>query len=55
MYATMGKKMPMDYTTNTYVSCIHVFIGKVDYMMANTFVYANVTLNCNEVMHIIPE
>ena len=42
-------------STITCVSCIHVSICKVDYMMANTFVYATITLNYNKVMHMIPE
>ena len=42
--------MPMSYTTNTCVSCIHVSISKVDYTMANTFMYVVVTLNFNKVM-----
>ena len=45
--------MPMSYTTNTCVSYIHVSICKVDYMMANTFMYVVVTLNFNKVMRII--
>ena len=39
----------------TCVLCNHVSICKVDYMMANNFVYAIITLNYNKVMHIIPE
>ena len=50
-----GGKMPMGSTTNTCVSSIHVFIYEVDYIMANTFMYATVTLNYNKVMRIIPE
>ena len=46
--------MPMSYTTNTYVSCIHVSICKVDYMMANTFMYVAVIFSYNKVMRIIP-
>ena len=37
--------MPMGYTINTCVSCIHVSICKVDYMMTNNFMYGAVTLN----------
>ena len=40
-----GEEMPMGCTTNIWVSCIYVSICKVDYMMANTFMYVNVTLN----------
>ena len=53
MYATMG--MSMGYTANTCVSFIHVSICKVDYMMANTFMYATTTLNYNKVVCIIPK
>ena len=48
-------KMPMGCTTNTCVSCTHVSIGKVDYMMVNTFMYVTVTLNYNKVMRIMPK
>ena len=37
------------------VSCIHVYICKVDYMMVNPVMYAFMTLNYNKVMHIISE
>ena len=47
--------MPMGYTTKTYVSCIHVSICKVDYIMANTLIYAGVTWNYKKIMRIIPE
>ena len=46
--------MPIGYTTNTCVSCIHVSMYKVGCMMANTLVYAGTTLNYNKVMRIIP-
>ena len=45
--------MPMGYTPNTCVSCIHVSICKVDLIMANTFMYVVVTLSNNKVMHIM--
>lgn len=40
-----GEEMPMGYTTNTRVSCIHVHVCKVDYMMVNALMYATTTLN----------
>ena len=56
MCATVGAKCQrVNYTTNTCISCIYVSTCKVDYMMANTFVYVAVILNYNNVMHILPE
>ena len=43
--------MLMGYTTNICVSSI----CKVDYIMADTFMYVVITLNYNKVMHIIPK
>ena len=47
--------MPISYATNTCVSCNYVSISKVNYMMANIFVYVVITLNNNKVMCIIHE
>jgi hypothetical protein len=46
--------MPIGYTTNTCVSCIQVFICKVDYMIVNTLMYAIISLNHKKVMCFIP-
>ena len=51
-YATAGKKYQcVILETHVY----HVSICKVDYMMVNTFNYAIITLNYNEVMRILPK
>ena len=45
--------MPMSYTTNTW-DHVFMYLYKVDYMMANIFMYVAVTSNYNKVMRIIP-
>ena len=42
-----GEELPMGYTTNKCVLRF-MYLYKVDYMMANTFIYATVTLKLQQ-------